>query len=372
MKLRKVLIVLCRMALGCLFIISGLAKGVDPMGSAIKFGEYFSAFGMDWLSGCEYFFAIALSTAETLMGFMLLFGLLVRVAATGAALFMLFFTLLTLYIAIANPVTDCGCFGDLLKLTNWQTFYKNAFLLLPLSLVILYDAWVSIPRRVKVGEVIWSAVAAAAVVAMSVYSMRHLPVVDLLPFRVGVNVLEAMQEGASAQDETRLLYRNLASGEVTEFAVTDTTWYDSTTWEYVDTVVAERESTAGSSVTDLALLRDGQDVTAELLGQPGVLLMLCIADPAALDEECANRLADAAREGIKRGYRVVAISPVAAQGQSFTADGLEVEYLTVDDVVVKTMLRAANGLVVLRDGVIAAKYSCRDVPETEEMPDYMK
>ena len=130
----KLLRNICRILVGIVFIYSGFVKGVDPLGSKKQNmyrlrngvrGLYFNAFGMSWMGFSTLFFSFLLSMAEFLIGICLFLNIKIKTAAWGAILFMGFFTPLTLILAIKNPVTDCGCFGDALILTNWETFWKN-------------------------------------------------------------------------------------------------------------------------------------------------------------------------------------------------------------------------------------------------------
>ena len=113
---------------GLVFIFSGLVKGIDPMGSMYKFIDYFTAFQLDALEPLAYILGILLCTAEFIIGFSIFTGIRIRIAAWGMLIFMIGFTPLTLVLAISNPVADCGCFGDAIHLSNWQTFYKNIIL----------------------------------------------------------------------------------------------------------------------------------------------------------------------------------------------------------------------------------------------------
>ena len=127
----KMIRYISRLLTGIVFIFSGFVKAVDPAGSAIKFREYFEAFHLDFLVFTAVPLAIALSAAELMIGLNLLARFRMKFTAWTLLIFMAFFSLLTLLLALTNPVSDCGCFGDALKLTNWQTFGKNVLLLIP-------------------------------------------------------------------------------------------------------------------------------------------------------------------------------------------------------------------------------------------------
>src|SRR6056297_3403138 len=114
-----------RIVIAAVFIFSGFVKAVDPLGSSYKFADYFVAFQMEWLSPAALFFSVVLSAVEFSIGFALLNNVLTRLSSIAMFIFMSFFTALTFYLALSSPVSDCGCFGDAIKLTNWETFYKN-------------------------------------------------------------------------------------------------------------------------------------------------------------------------------------------------------------------------------------------------------
>jgi len=135
--LKNLMITLSRWITGIVFIFSGFVKGVDPMGSAIKFTDYFTAFRLDFMIPLSEELALLLILAEYMVGASLLLGFRIREASWGALLFMIFFLPLTLYLAIFNPVSDCGCFGDALVLTNWETFYKNCIISIPVVMAFL-------------------------------------------------------------------------------------------------------------------------------------------------------------------------------------------------------------------------------------------
>ena len=215
----KLLRNICRILVGIVFIYSGFVKGVDPLGSDYKFTDYFNAFGMSWMGFSTLFFSFLLSMAEFLIGICLFLNIKLKTAVWGAILFMGFFTPLTLILAIKNPVTDCGCFGDALILTNWETFWKN-IILLAMTLVIFYtrDKYKPIfnfleQTVVLVGTVIF-------MFCIQWYSFRHLPIVDFRPYAIGKNISEGMAipDGAPHDEYAiTLKYKNKQTGEVKDF-----------------------------------------------------------------------------------------------------------------------------------------------------------
>ena len=227
------LLVFSRIILGAVFIFSGFVKGVDPMGSAFKFSDYFLAFGMESLEPASLPLAFILSAAEFLIGISLFFNLKMRLGAWGILIFMTFFTPLTLILALTNPVTDCGCFGDAIVMTNWQTFIKN-IILLPFVLIVFFmrkRQTVHFPDGYAwLGIILF----ASGFLAMEWYVYQHLPFMDFRPYSVGTNIPEKMSipEGAE-QDVYRTVLHYEKNGEVREFNEENFPWQD-TTWTFVD------------------------------------------------------------------------------------------------------------------------------------------
>lgn len=341
---------LCRVLLGAAFIFAGLTKAVDPMGGAIQLGEYFSAYGLEWLRGSEYALAIASATLELTLGGLLIVGLWPRSVAVATLAAMVFFTGLTLNIALTNPVEDCGCFGEALKLTNWQTFWKNAALLLPLSIVLLILSRRALAKkRTSRAKFLWPALFVLLGVGPGLWALRHLPIVDFLPYPVGTDLLAVP---AASEGETTLIYRNISTGEQREFALADTTWWDEATWAYVDTKVAAADAPRGET---FAILDGGQEVTRAVLGEAGEVWLLCVSDPATLPAEVERALANAADQA----PRAVALTPAPLAGGEAPGG---IPYYNMDDTTLKSLLRAPYGVVVVREGVVAKKYRWSDIP----------
>jgi len=222
-----------RYILAFTFIFSGFVKGVDPLGSAYKFGDYFMAFGLNFLEPFALPLSFILCAAELLIGLLLLFKVKDTLAIWGTFLFMAAFTPLTLVLAIYNPVSDCGCFGDAIILTNWETFFKN----LPLFAASIF----LLKYRKRINPVfpsVYSHIIALALLVISfipsIHGYLNLPLIDFRPYSIGTNIQEAMSfpEGAPVDEYSTILYYE-KDGIVKEFTQDNFPWQD-TTWKPID------------------------------------------------------------------------------------------------------------------------------------------
>ena len=220
--------------LAALFIFSGFVKAVDPLGSFYKIQDYLTAFGIiSWFPAyLPLLFAIVLSSAEFCVGVFLFFGVRRKIASTLALLLMGVMTPLTLYLALANPVSDCGCFGDAWVLTNWETFGKNIVLLFAAMMAFRHRRMLVRFISVKM-EWLVSLYTLFFVFTLSFYCLDRLPVLDFRPYKIGKNILEGMTmpEGAkpSVYESIFILEKN---GEKKEFTLDN---YPDSTWTFVDT-----------------------------------------------------------------------------------------------------------------------------------------
>ncbi len=203
----KLLQNIARIIVGMIFIYSGFAKGVDPQGSMIKLTDYFNAFGMGWLNPTSLYLAIILSSTEFLIGVCLFLKLKIKEISCITFIVLSFFTLLTLILAIKNPVSDCGCFGDAIILSNWETFGKNMILLLLSSIVFIRK------ERYKsnwaiIDQYFWIIATILFIVITSIHSYKHLPLLDFRPYSVGSNIPEQMSVPANAElDEYKSIFK---------------------------------------------------------------------------------------------------------------------------------------------------------------------
>ena len=365
---------LCRIIVGIVFIYSGFVKGIDPLGSDYKFTDYFNAFGMGWMNATTLFFSFALSLVEFLIGIALLFNLWVSRMAWGSLLFMAFFTPLTLVLALTNPVSDCGCFGDAMILTNWQTFWKNIILLLLAIMIFMYrkEYKSSLPL---VGQFSFLALAGAGMLCLSVYCYRHLPVLDFRPYAVGKNITEGMRlpEGAEPdQYEITLKYKNKQTGEVQSFTEENYPWQDTLNWEYESS--SERLVKKGyiTPIHDLVIEHPTLgNITEEILEDDNHTILAVAYNLTQSDvqyQPAINRLAEYAQE---KGIRFYGLTSSSERDIETYKKRYHVpyEFCTADEIQLKTMIRSNPGVIILREGTILDKWAGKDVPDVKELQD---
>ena len=363
-RANRVIVNISRLILSLTFIFSGFVKSVDPWGTALKVDEYLSIYGIDELSRWSMGFSIWLCGAELMMGLMLLFKVRIRLISILALASMIFFTVLTFLSATWIPVEDCGCFGDAVKMTPWQTFAKNA-VLLPLAFVVWHHYR---PDRIfafRRTEVVLTVLFFCVAMGVGFYSYRHLPLIDFLPYKVGVNIAGEMQRAEEAPEkvpETILVYRNRTTGKTSEFRLDDKEWQDDSKWEWVDTYTSEPAPSMRPTVAEFAVRDAEGDATHDITNCAGRLYMFCVADMESVDDRCRERMTAAVARAAAEGARcVVLTSRPLHEVTYYDFGGCEVRAYNVDASTLKTMLRARNGLVVLDDGTIVKKQNCRDI-----------
>ena len=347
----------CRIVLAVVFIFSGFVKTIDPWGTAIKINEYLLSFGLDWVGDYRFGFAIWLCGAELMMGLMLLLRVRTPLVSIFSLLTMTFFTALTFYIARWGTVEDCGCFGDALKLDNWQTFYKN-LVLWPMALVVRLDARHGRLWPITRADATKTILIMSFAFGLGAHCYRHLPLIDFLPYKVGVNLREELARGGEV--EAVFVCRDIQSGELHEFGSADTTWYDMTRWEFIESrevVTTQRNMSLGEfSIFDV----EG-DHTAEILDFEGCTHILSIVKLEMLTEHCTERMAEFVVAAEARGEHVVAITASPLDGTStLTLGTTTIPLYNIDATTQMTMLRAKTGIVPLTNGIITSKLNCRD------------
>lgn len=356
----------CRTLFAVTFILSGFVKAIDPWGTALNIGNYLAAYGFSDYDYLVMPFSIWLCGAEFMMGCMLLFKVRIRLVSIFALVSMTFFTLLTFLSATFIPVEDCGCFGEFIKLTPWQTFAKN-LILLPMAVCIWWryrpDSAFSFSRL----ELLLAVLFFVLSMSIGTLSYRHLPLIDMLPYHKGVNIAEAMEEArnAKAESEIVLVYRNRRTGRLREFSLNDRSWQNTARWEWVETRVDEETvDSVRPMILEFHIADHDRDVTDSLLNVRGRMYMLCINDADDLSADCRHRMTSVVKQADSEGSAVICITPkpMDADRHSVTLEeGCEVSCYNIDFKTMITLLRTTAGYVCLEDGTIVDKRNCRDI-----------
>jgi len=367
----KILKHLARILFGLVFIFSGFVKGLDPWGSAYKFTDYFHAMGLDAIVWAAFPLGVLLSFAEFAIGVAFLFNWRMKIFSWLGLLFMLFFTPLTLWIALKNPVTDCGCFGDALVISNWETFYKNLVFIVLAIVVFVNRSWFDNQVKTKTPLVL-SLVTFVAYFGIVYHSYNHLPIFDFRPYKVGVNIPDAMTvpEGAPQDEyENIFYYKNKNTGEVEKFDEENYPWQDTVNWEFHDMESNLIQEGYEPPIHDFRIeTPDGENIIDFFTYDENYVFMLVAYDLHKSSTESQDEINTLADWAMQQGYSFICLtSTLPDESMAFAqANGTPYEFFNCDEITLKTMIRSNPGLIVIKDGTILGKWHYNDIPTPEE------
>jgi uncharacterized membrane protein YphA (DoxX/SURF4 family) len=350
-----------RILTGLVFIFSGFVKGVDPLGFAYKIEDYFVAYHTDWAMPLALALAIFGCMVEFTIGAMLLLNFRMKFTSWVLLLMMIFFTGLTLVDAITNPVPDCGCFGNAIILTNWQTFYKNVVLII---FAIVIFAYRNKFRNSVTPLTQWliSGIIALGFAFFSTHCYRHLPPIDFTEWKIG----HKLYAEKPLPVKYFLTYNNKATGEQKEYLSPNYPFNDSVwmaQWEFVSQRVEDPNTYYGKSLVITDSL--GNIYTDAIIRNPGYQLIVNAFDLKTADAAAFQRIDKLCQK--LSGDGVASVALVAAEPQDiakFVADNkLTLEFFQSDDILLKTMVRSNPGLMLLKGGVVIDKWHWRDIPD---------
>lgn len=373
--IQEVIANISRFILAAAFIFSGFVKAVDPLGFQYKIQDYLAAFGMaSWFpSFFPLLGGIALSAIEFLIGIFLFFGVRRTVASTLALMLMSFMTPLTLYLAIFNPVSDCGCFGDAWVLTNWETFIKNVLLLL--AAIGAFKGRKMLVRFISQKmEWLVSLYTLFFVFTLSFYCLDRLPVLDFRPYKVGKNILEGMTmpEGAkpSVYESVFILEKN---EEKKEFTLEN---YPDSTWTFVDTRTVLKEKGYEPAIHDFSMieLNTGEDITEDVLTDMGYTFLLVAHRIEEADDSNIDLINEVYDYSVEHGYKFYCLTSSPEEQIELWKDktGAEYPFCQMDDITLKTMIRSNPGLMLIKNGTILNKWSDEDIPDEYVLTDKLE
>lgn len=362
MKQTKTIIAaICRTLLGVVFVFSGVVKAIDPLGTVYKIEDYLKAFGgffIDLLPLAEVV-AWGLILLEVLLGVCMLLNVRTQLTSWLSLLFYCVMTPLTLYIALTNPVSDCGCFGDAIVLTNWQTFWKNV-VLIALAIVLvslrrnthqLWSCWM---------EIVLATLTIAAIVLFMVWTSNHLPIKDFRPYKIGNHLPTLMEYPEDAEpDQYEISFVYAKDGVEQTFTLENYPKGDST-WTFVRQESKLIKKGYEPPIHDFEIMNaDYEDITWDILESEEPVTLVVMYDLAKADKKQMAKV-EALLDGEAMGYILT-----GSGTDEIIALGLEYPSLsecvcTCDPVTLKTIVRANPGVIVLQNGVVIDKYNLKN------------
>jgi uncharacterized membrane protein YphA (DoxX/SURF4 family) len=352
-----------RLLVGGLFIFSGLIKVNDPVGTAIKLEEYFDVFSND-IAGFFYAFkpfalyiGVVLVVAEVVLGVMLILGVKLKQTVWALALMILFFTFLTFYSAYFNKVTDCGCFGDAIKLTPWESFYKDIILLVMISFLFFFRK--DLPEQSPRWASVFSVVTLVISLTLAYYAIQNLPFIDFRAYKVGVNIPVNMQPSAPLKYN----YVMKRGEEILNFDQ----YPSEEGLEFVEMVLKNPE--ALPKISDFAAWNEDGDQSEFLFAGNKVIILS--SNMAKMSAENLDKLDALVKSLI--GAPIDVVFMAAATQEEIDAflnqQNWSIVGLQADATVVKTIMRSNPGVLVLKDGVVIDKFHHNNTPEATAVLD---
>ncbi len=357
----QILTHITRLLVSVTFIFSGFVKLVDPLGSAYKFEEYFGTdvLGLEFLSPFALQFSVLLILAEIMLGVMLLVGFKSKLTVWSLFVITLLFLFLTWYSAYYDKVTDCGCFGDAVKLTPWETFYKNLILIV-LTLFLMLRVFDIQPISSDIFARRISLISLFIFVGIIFYVLRYLPIIDFRAYAIGKSIPAGMlipEDAEKAVFEDTWVYN--VNGEDQTFSTEEKPWsIEGAT--FVDRKTRTLVEGYVPPIHDFTMERDGEDITDLLMAKEK--LMLFVAYNLNLtDEKGILKLKDLSEHAMENGYSVYCFSASTQEDYNKVKEqyNLEFDLLFCDETTLKTIIRSNPGVVTLSNGVITGKWSWR-------------
>ncbi len=373
----KLIVIIVSILFGITFIFSGFVKAVDPLGFTYKIEDYLISFQLTQFIPMALSFAVILIVLEVTLGVLIILGIYRKWTSLFAVLFMVVMTPLTLYIAIANPVKDCGCFGDALIISNWNTFYKNIVLLTFAIVLFVYRRHISpfYSRKTKPYALVY-----VILFFMSIcfYSLIYLPIIDFRPYHVGSNITKKMGEDMKHGDVYENIYVYEKDGKEKEFTEDSYPWEDST-WTFVELkskLIKEGDKPEIQDFAIIAYQKDSNglyakttDITEDILSQPLSLLLVSLSLDDISERKIAHiqSLAYFATKNFIDMYVVTASDENAIERFDKNIREEKLNYASMDELTLKTIIRSNPGVVLLKEGVVQAKWSKNRMPDRAKL-----
>ena len=369
-RLLKMIVNLCRIIVAVTFIFSGFVKAIDPIGTQYKLQDYLGAIGMAGILPNWTLLAVAvfLAAIEFCIGIFLLFAIQRRLISKLTVAFMAFMTMVTVWIVVADPVKDCGCFGDALHLTNTETLIKNIVLLV-CSLAIMYRPLAMFRFVSKSNQWIVTNYTIVFILVSSGLSLYYLPIFDFRPYHIGVNIPRGMEipKGAKLpQFKTTFIMEK--NGQRKEFTLDN---YPDASWKFIDSKTVQTSEGYIPPIHDFSITdnKTGLDLTNSVLGHKGYTFLLISPHLETADDSNfgdIDRLYEYAQSYDIPFYCLTA-STTKAIKRWIDLTGAEYSFCITDEAVLKTIIRSNPGLLLLKDGTIINKWSHNNLPNEAKL-----
>ncbi len=370
MKSTRIIIInLFRIVLGLTFILSGFVKAIDPLGTQYKIEDYL---GVLSLGGMLPDFvtlgtSVAISAIEFTLGVLLLFAISRRVISKVTLVFMTIMTLITAWLYIANPISDCGCFGDAIHLTNGETLLKN-IIMLAMTAVVVYKPRDMIRTLSNGNSTIVINYSVLFILLYAAYSLYMLPQFDFRPYHIGANIEEGMKipEGAP-QPEFETTFMMKKDGQTKEFTLEN---YPDSTWEFVDSKTIMVKEGFVPPIHDFSILSlNGDDLTEDILQQKGYTFLLIAPYLEKADDSNFGPIDQIYEYAEEYGYKFYCLTASGKQAIARWQDmtGAEYPFYNTDAVTLKTIIRSNPGMLLLKDGTVIQKWSHNELPNDSEL-----
>ena len=369
-RLLKMIVNLCRIIVAVTFIFSGFVKAIDPIGTQYKLQDYLGAIGMAGILPNWTLLAVAvfLAAIEFCIGIFLLFAIQRRLISKLTVAFMAFMTMVTVWIVVADPVKDCGCFGDALHLTNTETLIKNIVLLV-CSLAIMYRPLAMFRFVSKSNQWIVTNYTIVFILVSSGLSLYYLPIFDFRPYHIGVNIPRGMEipKGAKLpQFKTTFIMEK--NGQRKEFALDN---YPDASWKFIDSKTVQTSEGYIPPIHDFSITdnKTGLDLTNSVLSHKGYTFLLIAPHLETADDSNfgdIDRLYEYAQSYDIPFYCLTA-STTKVIKRWIDLTGAEYSFCITDEAVLKTIIRSNPGLLLLKDGTIINKWSHNNLPNEAKL-----
>lgn len=369
-RLIGVFTTVCRFVLAVVFIFSGFVKAIDPLGTQYKIQDYLDAFG--WTNVFPDFVpflaSALLGMLEFCLGVYLFFGIRRIIAPRAVVAVMAVMTPLTFWLALDNPVSDCGCFGDAVVLSNWGTFWKNVVLTIMAVVVLKWRKHI-FPLVTTRFDWLIALYGFVYILCMTIYCYRELPVFDFRPYHVGADIRQGMEIPDGEEPtvfETRFILQK--EGVEKEFTLDD---YPDSTWTFVDSRTVVKKQGYEPPIHDFSMMNyeDGEDVTDQVLADENYTFLLVSHQLVLADESKIDLINELYDYSLEYGYAFYCLTSSSDEDilkwQENT--GAEYPFCLMDNITLKTMIRSNPGLILLKGGKVIQKWSVINFPDEYQL-----